>query len=154
MKNTENKPGLFLQPYVVSQLVGSVIAEIVEGSGLSGTEFAVASSIYSWPDATPTELARLLGMSPTTLSAILKRLEERRLVTRRRDPDDGRRSVLTLTAKGRRSCEKAFERFPGWMQRVRAELGVDPEEVLEPMRRFEEALRTALDQAPSRGQRR
>src|SRR4051812_35003736 len=64
-------PGLFLQPFVVSQLLGSVIAEIVEGTGLSGTEFAVVSTIAIWDDPTPTALVRTLGMSPTTLSAIL-----------------------------------------------------------------------------------
>jgi DNA-binding MarR family transcriptional regulator len=145
VKNTENKPGLFLQPLVVDHLVGSVVLEIVDGTGFSGTEFAVASSIWSWPEATPTELARWLGMRPTTLSAILRRLEERGLVARRRHPDDGRRSILRLTAKGKRACEKAFERFPVWMQRVRDELGVDPEDVLGPMRLLEAALRTVLD---------
>ena len=84
------KPGLFLQPFVVSQLVGSVITNIVEGTGLSGTDFAVVSSLAVWQAATPTELARLLGMPPTTLSAVLKRLETRGLVERLRDVNDRR----------------------------------------------------------------
>src|SRR4051794_14983708 len=138
------RPGLFLQPFVVSQLVGSVIAEIVDGTGLSGTEFAVVSCLALWDDPTPTALARMLGMSPTTLSAVLKRLEERDLVRRARDPSDRRRHVLRLTSKGRRARDRAVERFPAWIERVKAELGADPEEVLEPMRRLEEALRAAL----------
>jgi DNA-binding MarR family transcriptional regulator len=144
VEREEIQPGLFLQPFVVSQLVGSVVARIVEGSGLAGTDFAVVSSLGVWEDATPTELARLLGMSPTTLSAVLKRLEERGLVRRARDPDDGRRFVLRLTARGRRERAKALERFPEWLERVRAALGGDPEEVLAAMRRLEAALREAL----------
>ena len=31
------QPGLFLQPFVVSQLVAEVIADMVEGSGVSGS---------------------------------------------------------------------------------------------------------------------
>ena len=48
------RPGLFLQPFVVSQLLGAVIVEIVEGSGLSSVEFAVVSSLAVWEDPTPT----------------------------------------------------------------------------------------------------
>jgi DNA-binding MarR family transcriptional regulator len=140
----EIRPGLFLQPFVVSQLLGSVVARIVEGTGLAGTDFAVVSSLAVWEDATPTELARLLGMAPTTLSAVLKRLEERGLVERVRDPGDRRRHVLRLTAEGMRVRNRAIERFPEWLARVRAELGGDPEDVLEPMRRLEAALRAAL----------
>jgi DNA-binding MarR family transcriptional regulator len=137
-------PGLFLQPFIVSQLVGSVVVEILDGTGLVGSEFAVLSSLGVVDDSTPTELAGLLGMSPTTLSAILKRLEERGLVRRARDPEDRRRHVLRLTAKGRRELAKAYERFPEWLGRVRTALGADPDEVLAPMRRLEAALREAL----------
>jgi DNA-binding MarR family transcriptional regulator len=138
------RPGLFLQPFVVSQLVGSVIEQIVEGSGLSATEFAVVSSLALWDDPTPTALANMLGMPPTTLSAVLGRLEKRHLVARARDPQDRRRHVLRLTAAGRRARDRAVRRFPEWIERVRDELGSDPDEVLEPMRRLEAALRAAL----------
>jgi DNA-binding MarR family transcriptional regulator len=141
------RPGLFLQPFVVSQLVGSVIAEIVEGTGLSGTEFAVVSSLALWDDPTPTALAHTLGMPPTTLSAILKRLERRDLVRRARDPADRRRHVLRLSPEGRRARDRAVERFPRWLERVKDHLGGDPEHVLEPMRRLEAALRAALADA-------
>ena len=144
MKNNELKPGLFLQPFVVSQLVGSVIANIVEGTGLSGTDFAVVSSLAVWQEATPTELARLLGMPPTTLSAVLKRLEARGLVQRLRDVNDRRRHILALTTRGMETRNRAIERFPDWLNRVRAHLDSDPENVLEPMRQLEAALRAAL----------
>jgi hypothetical protein len=52
--------------------------------------------------------------------------------------------VLRLTPRGRRARDRAVERFPDWLARVKAELGADPEDVLEPMRRLEAALRAAL----------
>lgn len=145
VKNTEVKPGLFLQPFVVSQLVSSVIAQVVEGSGLTGSDFAVVSSLAVWSESTPTELARLLGMSPTTMSSALRRLEERGLLERVRDPEDRRRHVLRLTDEGISARDAAIERFPEWLGRVREHLGEDPEGVLEPMRRLEQALRAALE---------
>jgi DNA-binding MarR family transcriptional regulator len=143
------RPDLFLQPFVVSQLVGAVLAELVEGSDVSASEFAVTSVIGILPGVTPTELARNLGMSPTTLSAMLNRLEQKREIRRRRDPDDGRRYALELTAKGERTRRRNLERFPAWLESVRDHLGTDPEDVLEPMHRLEEALRAALDSPPS-----
>ena len=83
-------------------------------------------------------------MPPTTLSAILKRLEQRGMVHRARDPRDRRRHVLRLSAKGRRARDRAIERFPVWLARVKEHLAADPEDVLEPMRRLEAALRAAL----------
>jgi MarR family transcriptional regulator, temperature-dependent positive regulator of motility len=146
MKNRDAKPGLFLEPFVLSQLVGSVIAKVVEGSGLGGKDFAVASSLAVWSEATPSELASLLGMAPTTMSSVLGRLERRGLVERLRDPRDGRRYVLRLTDEGMRLRDAAIKRFPEWLDRVRAHLGDDPDEVLEPMRRLERALRAALEE--------
>ena len=144
----EPRPGLFLQPFVVAQLVGALVADMLEGTGLSGAEFAVTSAIAIWPGITPTELARRLGMPATTLSALLNRLEEKGQVRRSRDPADGRRSILALTAKGARTRQRSLERFPAWLRRVREELDGDPENVLEAMRLLEAALRAALESPP------
>lgn len=142
------QPGLFLQPFIVSQLVSGVIADLLEGSGITGPEFAVTSSIAVWPNPTPTELARRLGMPPTTLSALLNRLEDKGQIRRSRDPEDGRRTIVALTAKGDRTRRRNLERFPLWLARVRAELDADPEDVLEAMRLLEAALRAALASPP------
>src|SRR4051794_30182697 len=96
------QPGLFLQPFVVSQLVGDVIDSVVEGSGLTAREFAVASWLNIVGGSTPTELAHDLGLSPTTLSAIIDRLVRKRQVRRVRHPEDGRSYVLELTGTGRK----------------------------------------------------
>jgi DNA-binding MarR family transcriptional regulator len=39
----------------------------------------------------------------------LDRLEELKLITRQPDPDDGRGSLVTLTASGMRAVDKALE---------------------------------------------
>jgi DNA-binding MarR family transcriptional regulator len=44
-----------------------------------------------------------------TVSAVVTRLEERRLVTRGRSSDDGRIVTVTLTAAGRRLLQRAPE---------------------------------------------
>jgi DNA-binding MarR family transcriptional regulator len=53
--------------------------------------------------ATASELARLEQISPQSMGATLAALEARGLVTRRPDPEDGRRAVLSLTEAGHRA---------------------------------------------------
>ena len=47
-----------------------------------------------------TALGPKMGMEATSLSRILKTLEERELIVRRPNPEDGRGVLINLTAKG------------------------------------------------------
>jgi DNA-binding MarR family transcriptional regulator len=53
--------------------------------------------------ATPSELARAEQISPQAMGATLSALTGRGLAERRPDPDDGRRTVLSLTEAGRQT---------------------------------------------------
>ena len=55
-----------------------------------------------FPAISAGQLATILHLHPSTLTGILRRLERRGLLTRRKDPRDGRRAVLGLSAAGRR----------------------------------------------------
>ena len=52
------KPGLFLQPFVVAQLSGTLIEAVVEGSEVTASEYAGTSWLGVVGGATPTDLAR------------------------------------------------------------------------------------------------
>ena len=141
---TTVKPGLLLQPFVVSQLAGALVSEIVEGSEVTASEYAVTSWLNVVGGATPGDLARELGLSPTTLSAMIDRLVAKKQVRRVRHPEDGRSYVLEPTARGKKTNARNAERFGAVMRRVTASLEGDPEEILEAMRRLEAALRAGL----------
>jgi DNA-binding MarR family transcriptional regulator len=142
---TTVKPGLFLQPHVVANLSGTLIEEIVEGSGITASEFAVSSWVNVRGASTPGELSRELGLSPTTVSAMVDRLVRKKQLRRARHPEDGRSYVLEPTAKGRSTQAAIGKRFAKKLQAVRGNLAEgDAEEILEAMRRFEAALRKTL----------
>jgi len=68
--------------------------------------------------ATSSELARLEQISPQSMGTTLAALEARGMVERRRDPDDGRRVVLSVTAAGRQLLRDRRDRSTQAMARA------------------------------------
>jgi DNA-binding MarR family transcriptional regulator len=139
------QPGLFLQPFIVSQLSGEVIVGVVEGSDVTAAEFAVTSWLHIARSSTPSELAADLGIAPTTLSAMIDRLVRKKQVRRVRHPEDGRSYVLELTAVGKRTNERNGRRLYEAIEALRGHLDGDPEEILAALRLLEDGLRKLLD---------
>ena len=54
------------------------------------------------PDSTQAELSRLVGIEQPTMAITLRRMERDGLIQRKPDPDHGRRSHVTLSARGRK----------------------------------------------------
>jgi DNA-binding MarR family transcriptional regulator len=139
------QPGLFLQPFIVTQLSGAVIVGVVEGSEVTATEYALTSWLNIVGDATPTELAHDLGLSPTTVSAMIDRLVGKKQVRRFRNPDDGRSYLLELTEAGKRTNSRNSRRLTESVEALRGHLEGDPEEILAAMRLLEDGLRKMLE---------
>lgn len=69
--------------------------------GVTGPQRLVLRLIGHYSRLSPGDLAQLLHVHPSSLTGVLGRLERSKLLERRRDPSDGRRAILNLTAKGR-----------------------------------------------------
>lgn len=70
--------------------------------GVTGPQRLVLRIVGRFPQLSAGELAEILHLHPSTLTGIVKRLERRGLLTRRKDPRDKRRFFLGLTPQGRR----------------------------------------------------
>ena len=78
------------------------------------------------PEGTPsTTLGPKMGMEATSLSRILKTLEERELIVRRPNPEDGRGVLINLTAKGLEKRESSRQRVFTFNDKVKHEIGSD-----------------------------
>ena len=80
----------------------SSTAKVMEASlGVTGLQRLVLRLVGQFPGITATRLARILHVNSSTLTGVLKRLEQRGYVERQEDPRDARRALLSLTEVGR-----------------------------------------------------
>lgn len=80
---------------------------LARASGLTPSQALALQFIRNRDEATPSEIAAHASLKQATITALLDRLEERKLIRRRRDARDGRRMLVSLTAMGRRALDAA-----------------------------------------------
>lgn len=145
MSNIESRRrNVLFRLFILGQLANDLVDTAMRRDKLNPNGFAVASAIRAFQPITPTELANLLGMPPTTLSSYLRRLEARRHVKRRPNPDDGRSSLLELTKLGDRYVVAGFPALRGSIARVEEHLDYPAEDLDLALDRLEDAMRRAL----------
>jgi DNA-binding MarR family transcriptional regulator len=87
--------------WAVDHKLQSVSKRMTTRIGLTGPQRFAVRCIGRRPGLAAGELATLLHLDPGTVTGILKRLEDARMIEREQDASDGRRMRLTLTRAGR-----------------------------------------------------
>jgi DNA-binding MarR family transcriptional regulator len=84
--------------------------EVASAAGLTSQRYDLLLAIKTGTGetSTMTELANRLSLRQTAATELVKRAEEAGLIRRSTSADDGRVSVLTLTAEGERRLMRAF----------------------------------------------
>ena len=119
------------------QLVGREL----DADGVDPDGYAVLSLIGARGSVRLTDFSAELGLPLTTMSDVVRRLESRGLVRRRRNPEDGRSSLFELTARGDREWRRGW----GALQRIDERLAQELD--FEEMRGALSELGSAFSQA-------
>lgn len=93
---------LCLALYQASHAMDATYRVLLGESGLTYPQYTVLSVLRQDGAAPVTGVARRLGLSSNTVSPLLKRMEARGWLTRRRSVEDERTVLVELTAQGRR----------------------------------------------------
>lgn len=70
--------------------------------GITGPQRLVVRIVGRFPGISAGALAEVLHVHPSTLTGVLRRLENRGMLLRRNDPKDARRALFGLTPRGRK----------------------------------------------------
>jgi DNA-binding MarR family transcriptional regulator len=97
----ERRISLSFDVFAVSQSLGAYLDAALDGTGVRPAEYAVYSLMLEAGPRTPTELATMLGMPPSTLSTYLAGMLARGDARRIPNPSDGRSVRVVLTDRGR-----------------------------------------------------
>jgi DNA-binding MarR family transcriptional regulator len=85
------------------------------GHDLTPSQVAVVLRLERDGPATVSDLARAEGMRPQSMSAVIAQLEEMAFVTGAADPQDGRKTVMSLTKACRKSIEDGRAARQDWL---------------------------------------
>ena len=128
---------------MATQRVGEVLSAALAGSRMTVDDATVLNQVDVLGPVTPSVLAARLGVSPSTLSYRLRTLEDRFWLERRRNPDDGRSVLVSLSPRGRRAWKRVLPAWVAALRGIEDALGV-------PEKRVSEVLRAIAAAAESR----
>lgn len=99
----------------------------LEPLGLTYTQYITMMVLWEHEKISSKEMGRLLYLDSGTLTPLLKKLEEKGLIKRRRDAADERNLIVTITEKGRQLKAEAVS-IPS---RIGSCINLAPEEAMQ-----------------------
>ena len=91
----------------LARILGQIGPDEVCCEGLSQRQCAILRTLVEQEGARLTDLAASSGITPSAMTRVLERLEQRRLVERVRGAQsDGRAAMVRITAEGRRTRQQ------------------------------------------------
>jgi DNA-binding MarR family transcriptional regulator len=101
------------------------------GADLGPSQTAALATVQHHGPLSPSELAEVERIKRPTATRIVRHLEEAGLVERVRDPEDGRASILSVTAEGRALLRRLRERKTAYLAKRLAAMDPDDRRTLE-----------------------
>ncbi len=116
-------PLQFLSPiHKASRQVTLYLERATTELGVSPPEGHLLSYLRSYAPCPVSELERVFGYKPSTLTSMLDRLVERHLVTRNINPNDRRSFNMELTPEGRKLAGKLRKTLEAFEQSVKDQI--------------------------------
>ncbi|MDI6873178.1 MarR family winged helix-turn-helix transcriptional regulator [Candidatus Solincola sp.] len=107
-----------------SRIMVNILAESLLQEGeeqITVPQFRVLDMVYNLNDK-PARIAVMLGISPSAVTSLLERLEEKGLLRRRPGTDDRRRVELALTQRGEHLVRQVNARRKRHLERILEEM--------------------------------
>jgi DNA-binding MarR family transcriptional regulator len=107
-----------------SRIMINILAESLVHEGVDQItlpQFRILDMIRNYSKK-PSEIAKMLNVSPPAITMFLEKLEEKGLIKRNFSKEDRRRVVLELTKKGDRLVQKVNHFREGYLRRILEEL--------------------------------
>jgi DNA-binding MarR family transcriptional regulator len=108
-------------------VLGRLVRRLRAEKGLGLTQGAVLGRLEREGMQTTAQLAAAERVRPQSMGQTVAELELAGMISRRPDPEDGRRVLLELTDAGREALASDRERGQGWLARAIEQTTSEPE---------------------------
>jgi len=117
-------PLSFLSPiHKASRQIRIHLTDCMNELGLAPEEGHLLSYLRSYAPCAISEIHRVFGLKRSTLTSMLDRLEERKLIRRELHPEDRRSFLVHLTRTGRTLAEKVQQPVEKLEESIRSVVG-------------------------------
>ncbi|OJH38198.1 MarR family winged helix-turn-helix transcriptional regulator [Cystobacter ferrugineus] len=131
--------------HAASRAMTGAYQPLLEELGITYPQYLVLMALWEEDGARVSRIGERLYLDSATLTPLLKRLESRGLVERRRSRVDERVVEIFLTPEGKRIEQRALELFPQLVCKTRLSLG-EMVRLREALRKLTRALHEATGQ--------
>jgi len=100
-KNDERCRNLLIALRKMIQAIDQHSINLKKNFGLTGPQLILLQSISAHDKISVTQLSKIVSLSQATVTDITKRLEKRNHITKIRDIDDRRKTIIALTENGK-----------------------------------------------------
>jgi len=97
------------------------LRDVAVGGDLTPSQTAVLTRLWKEGPSSASALAGAERVRPQSIATILAALDQRGLIERTPDPEDGRRQVVSLTVAGRERAESDHQVREEWLARAMQE---------------------------------
>ncbi|AXQ31569.1 MarR family transcriptional regulator [Solimonas sp. K1W22B-7] len=87
--------------YGASIAINRTYKPMLDGLGITYPQYLVLSALWEGDGQTITDIANRLALEPSTITPLVKRLEQAGFLSRQRNPKDERQVTVRLTDKGK-----------------------------------------------------
>lgn len=112
--------------YTVARLITQGYQPWLSKLGITYTQYIVLMVLWEKDHQPVNDIARRLLLETNTVTPLIKRMETEKIVVRRKDKQDARKTIVSLTERGKAMQEAAAE-IPGCMSRMLMESGLTAE---------------------------
>jgi DNA-binding MarR family transcriptional regulator len=147
-RSTCEQSTLLFDVWLVTHLTTCLLDEALRPLGLTGDEFGLYSLIRSFGPLTGTQVSRLTGMAPTTVSGMVRRITDRGHATQVANPDDARSRLLHLSEAGVRVADEAGAVLTATLPRLHDALRTGPAAVRASLGDLDAGLRQLTGASP------
>lgn len=112
--------------YTVARLIIQGYQPWLSKLGITYTQYIVLMVLWEKDHQPVNDIARRLLLETNTVTPLIKRMETEKIVVRRKDKQDARKTIVSLTERGKAMQEAAAE-IPGCMSRMLMESGLTAE---------------------------